>query len=427
MKLLTYRLYDRNSRRVSKDSIGKAYSFEIYYDGKLIDSLEFSNVRSKVEKEIELTIYLQALKEEIEIQLQSKREKAKIKREREKEKQLIKKQKQEQRELARLLKKDLQDILKEEEGVRTSKELKAVLKEEYVDPEEQKRLEEEKRKIKEQKKLRLNIEGRIRLFVQENLANKYQFWTEKKREDFVKILERVYGKETKKLKDRADETKFKKFITKVIKILDSYDSRVPPTEGQIMRSILKRVDFENELMDQDKFEEGQLPEQIKYKFLEEKFKFYFSKTTRKNTLTKQYIYKFDPQLDVSTSSVDGYIIDDTLNEVKNIIIKEINKLYEQGDLKIGKSFQVRLLIPQYDQQDSIVYEYTGGNGTPMDKRGYGISVPSMRFSFKNLEKTFDKDHGLMKLTKDRLRSYFARNSHIIHSQYISGFMIIVEA
>jgi len=448
---VSYRVYDKNGRRIAKDKIAKAASFEIIFNKQLVQSVAFPKSYKKSDKQYEVEAFIHdveesllILKEEEKAEKQRKRIEYKEKKLIQKSEKRIKKIQDEERKLARLIKDDLNDIWREEakeasklKRLEKLKELELKKEDEFVfDNEIEERKEQRKKLRQEAGKLTRTVRGRIRLWVKEQLNERFLIWEDTKVEQFVKELETAYGVDIKKIKDRALETNFKKFITKVVKVMDHHDIRERPTAEQLLRAAIKRDDFEKKLEDQDKFINGQEIEDIEYTLIKEVPKLYFSKKSNSMTMTKQFIFEFNTQLDVTSFSVDSDVVNETLDAVSDIIRKEVMRLFSKDILKIGKNFQVRLLIPQYDEAGETRFNYVGGNGSDVGsisnkgeivngRTGYGISIQSLPFSLSGLDTILNKDDGLMALTKDRLRGYLEKNIGFIFSQYISGFMIIV--
>jgi hypothetical protein len=453
MSNVSYRLYNKEGRRISKDNVAKAASFDVIFDKKVVSSIDFPKSYKKADKVYEIEAFLHDVEISLEILRQEKarirKEKLKAKKLLEQENLRLQKEFKKQQELERLLREDIKALMAEEAKLtrdqrrqEREEERRRKEEEELITAEERKQIKEAKKEIrKEADKLKRTVKGRLRLWLKEQLAERVYFWDDQKVEDFVDALERAYGVEIKSIKDRASETNFKKFITKAVHTLEHHDSRQKLTADQLMRSVIKRMEYESRLMEQEKFEGGQSPEDINYSLVEEKFKYYYSKSSGKNTTTKQFVYEFDPQIDVTSKAIDAQVMEDTYEAISEAIRKETTSLYKKGIIGLGKNFQVRLLIPQYDEAGDIQYEYVGGNGSKMGRRdadgkvqknengygkkGYGISIQSQEFSLSALEDLLG-DEGLITLTKDRLNSYLKRNVGFIYSQYISGFMIIVE-
>jgi hypothetical protein len=376
---------------------------------------------------------LQKLREKEKARLQkiNEKEKARIKKIRDEEKRLERewqlKQEEEnriktqQRELSSLIREDLRKLLKEDEEDAALVSKTPKKHELYYDEELERQRIARKALEKDKHRLKRTINGRIRLYLKEHLIDKLQIWDDpEKEEDFVKILETMYGQSIKSLKDRADETNFKKFITRVTNILDSHDARVKPTEEMILRAWMKRVQWEEETQAKEKdvlFER----EDLTYKLIDEKIKYYYQKSTGTNRAVRQFIYDFDKQFELTQTS--EAVLREVYPMLKITVYQEIEKLFRQGNLKLGKQFQVRMLIPQYDKQDELVHLYIGGNGQTKERTGYGISISSVKFNFKELDNYV---YQLMNLMEKRLASYLARNSEHIERQFVSGFMIIGE-
>lgn len=431
-KELSYVLLDSTNRDTS--SYKKAVKALLYVGNKKIASINLDYADSKSKKiadiEIVFTDYL-FVKEVEQLEKQEARERKKREREEEKqrereEREFIRQQKEElrqQRELAAYFRKDLAKILKEEqEEVPISIKPK---KEEVYFPEEIEAMKEARKELdKERAKLKRTIAGRIRLFLKEHLIDKLEIWDdEEKEEDFVKVLERMYGTEIKSLKGRSDEMNFKKFANKVITMLETFDSRQPPTIDKLMRHWMKRAEWEDKIKEKETdliFDETKLT----YHLIDEKVKYYYQKTTGKNRAIKIYNYEFDKQFEL-TANIEG-VTDEAYKNLRRTLMNEIHTLWEDRKINFNKQFQVRLIIPQYgtdaEGNFDLVEVYTGGNGATVDKRGYGLSLPSEKF---NMERLDNYVYQLMNRLKERLASYFSRN-HNIYNQYISGFMITTE-
>jgi len=448
MSHLSYRLYDRNGRRVALTNIKSAYRADFILKNKIIYSMDFPSRYKKSLKESDIDMFVSVFEEEIEAQKEITRLKRQFEREKRKElnaykKVLLEKQKEkeQQQQLEKEIQKDLEMLLKEdkrlekieEKRLEKEKAIKGPTEEEIenaLSDREQELIKQEKRKLRlEKAKLSRNIKGRIRLYLKEHLINKRHFWSKDKEEDFIKILERAYGKLVKDIKDRGDETNFKKFIKRVTDSLQTYDSREAPTSEDIQRMVLKRIKYEEEQeklhldykLDHDKDKE------FNYKQTKTDYKYYFSKKTNTNNATKRFIFDFEQPLSISPNfkrnkkTAYSQRVKDIYITLHEILLEEIRRLHKNKEIKSGKDYQIRFFIPQFDENDKIIYNYVGGNGIEKKKSGYGISLPSKPFNIKEVDSDIDE---LFDLMRERIANYLSRNIGLIDSQYITGFMII---
>ena len=444
MSHLSYRLYDRNGRRVSTANIKAAQRVDFILKNKILYSLPFPARYKKSSKEDDIDMFLTVYNEEIEAQKEITKLKSQLTRQKNKElrdyrKALLDKQKEEarQKKFVKDIEKDFEKLYKQDLKAEKASEKVAKIKEKIetpsvykLTPEEEKQIKDARVQLRLQKdKLSRNIKGRIRLYLKDHLIDKRYFWAKDKEEDFIAILERAYGQLVKNLKDRSDETNFKKFIKRVTDSLVVYDSRDIPSVDDIKRMVEKRQVYEKELeagnleyaLDYDKDKE------YDYKMIKTEYKYYYSKNQNKNLATKRFIFNFDQQLSISPyANRDGTLeysnrVKDIYMTLNEILIEEFRKLRKSGEIQTGKDYQIRFFIPQFNGNGDVVYDYKGGNGVEKKKSGYGISLPSKPFNPNMLDKDLAN---LFKLMKARIANYLSRNIGIIDGQFITGFMII---
>lgn len=444
MSNLVYRLYDRNGRRVSTANIKSAQRADFIVKNKIIYSMDFPSRYKKSSKEDDIDMFVTVFNEEIEVQKELTKLKAQATKQQQKEireykKVLLEREKEIARQqlVEREIEKDLERLYKEDQRLEKIEKKRLKIEDAIETPEddftserEQQLIKEEKKKIRTDKaKLTRSIQGRIRLYIKENLLDKRFFWDEQKEEDFVKILEKLYGKLVRKLEDRNDETNFKKFSKRVIDSLETYDFREVPSSEEIMRRIIKRQKYEEKLQKNNLDYITSPDDYIDFKYSQEKpdYKYYFSKRDNTNYATKRFVYNFDQQLSISPtfnrSKKAKYSEDilDIYETLRSIVELEVKKLYKEKEIVTNKEYQIRFFIPQFDEMGSPVHNYTGGNGKAKRKSGYGISLPSKPFHMNDLDSDINE---LFELMRDRIANYLSRNIGVIESQYITGFMII---
>jgi hypothetical protein len=447
MSNLSYRLYDRNGRRISATNLKSAYRADFILKNKVVYSLDFPARYKKSSKEDDIDLFLTVYYEEIEAQKEITRLKIQEANRKRKElseyKKILKEKQQEltrQKKIEKLLEKDFEALLKEEERLekieekRREKEKEIQEKKDYeiLSEREEALIKEEKRKLRASKaKLSRSVQGRIRLYLKEHLIDKLKFWDQTKEDDFVKVLERMYGKEVRSLKERNDEANFKKFTKRVIDSLETFDIREVPTAEEFMRSILKSIDTKEKIekknldyiLDHDEEEEID----YKYELVNTDVKFYYSKSSNFNFATKRFIYNFDTQLSISPflNRQRKYEYSDDVNDIydnlREIFISEISSLFDKNEIALGTQFQIRVFIPQFDGESNLITNYVGGNGTPKNKQGYGISFSSIPFALETVDTYIES---LFDLMKERIANYLDRNIGTVQGQFITGFMIV---